>query len=250
VPCNWPAPQVVRAGSSIRAFSQWILQQTASLPQGSDPEYFRRQLTASVLWLRLWELLLLPSYMRLLKGSDVHRAISCGLQTLCVLAASTAPGAYSCGLGSDVPDRPLYTTVQQACSHPASSIDGTCLCSQAAISVIWFKYRRLHLAWRGYIDSLQWLAGTKLTRDGDDHRHSSLNAIHSPWGLGCKTDTGTAPAMLLASEMEFHEPVRGRDERWCCGKRAQQWVCIHTHVSAAVERLTIGTGNDLTARYT
>jgi hypothetical protein len=43
-------------------------------------------------------------------------------------------------------------------------------------------------------------------------------------------DAGTARAMLLASEMEFHEPVtEERDERWCCGKRAQQWVCICTH---------------------
>jgi hypothetical protein len=42
------------------------------------------------------------------------------------------------------------------------------------------------------------------------------------------SDTGTARAMLLVSEMEFHEPVtKGRDEQWCCGKRAQQWVCIH-----------------------
>jgi hypothetical protein len=69
-------------------------------------------------------------------------------------------------------------------------------------------------------------------------------------GPRLQPDAGTARAMLLASEMEFHEPVtEGRDERWCCGKRAQQWVCIHPCL-CGLKRLTIGTVNDVTARYT
>ena len=142
--------------------------------------------------------------MQVPKGSDVHWAISsAAFKTLCLLAASTVPGAYRCGLGSDVPDRPLYTTMQQACSHPAFSIDGTCLYYGAVVSIMCSGQRRPHLAQRGYIDSLQWSACTKLTRDGHGHRHSSLTTIQNPWGLGCRTDTGTARAMLWLPRWSF-----------------------------------------------
>lgn len=92
------APGRSTGPASTRASTWWIPQQTAFLPQGSSPEYFRP-----------------PSQQRrpstLVSTCCPRRAVMCvcdqqpGLEhsiPLCFLAASTAPGAHRCGLGSDV----------------------------------------------------------------------------------------------------------------------------------------------------